>query len=148
MFCIRPIGLTKLTYQHLSICWGKNVIITKQDLLINLVCNCLLHISLVFQVLKSIIYCLADFQFTFVKFVVCIYLILSQTSPGFYISAVKVFWKQCGKRRNCLYWVIILFSRGFIPVLKKILQFLFGLRLSSAGSFCLEESRICRLGGG
>ena len=29
------------------------------------------------------------------------YLTLSQTSPGFYVSAVKVFWKHCGKRRNC-----------------------------------------------
>ena len=29
-------------------------------------------------------------------------LILSQTSPGFYVSAVQVFWKQWGKRSNCL----------------------------------------------
>ena len=29
-------------------------------------------------------------------------LTLSQTSPGFYISAVKVFWKHCRKRRNLL----------------------------------------------
>ena len=28
-------------------------------------------------------------------------LTLSQTSPGFYVSAVQVFWKHCGKRRNC-----------------------------------------------
>ena len=28
-------------------------------------------------------------------------LTLSQTSPGFYVSAVKVFGKLCGKRRNC-----------------------------------------------
>ena len=28
-------------------------------------------------------------------------LILSQTSLGFYVSAVQVFWKHCGKRRNC-----------------------------------------------
>ena len=25
----------------------------------------------------------------------------SQTSPGFYVSAVQVFRKHCGKRRNC-----------------------------------------------
>ena len=24
-----------------------------------------------------------------------------QTSPGFYVSAVQVFWKHSGKRRNC-----------------------------------------------
>ena len=28
-------------------------------------------------------------------------LTLSQTIPGFYVSAVQVFWKHCGKRRNC-----------------------------------------------
>ena len=28
-------------------------------------------------------------------------LTLSQTSPGFYVSAVQVFWKHCRKRRNC-----------------------------------------------
>ena len=26
---------------------------------------------------------------------------LSQTSPGFYVSAVQVLWKHCGKTRNC-----------------------------------------------
>ena len=30
-----------------------------------------------------------------------LFLILSQTSPGFYVSAVQVFRKHCGKRRNC-----------------------------------------------
>ena len=30
------------------------------------------------------------------------WLTLSQTSPGFYVSAVQVFWKHCEKRRNCL----------------------------------------------
>ena len=29
-----------------------------------------------------------------------ILLTLSQTSPGFYVSVVEVFWKHCGKRRN------------------------------------------------
>ena len=28
-------------------------------------------------------------------------LTLSQTSPGFYVSAVQAFWKHSGKRRNC-----------------------------------------------
>ena len=28
------------------------------------------------------------------------FLILSQTSPGFYVSAIQVFGKQCWKRRN------------------------------------------------
>ena len=36
---------------------------------------------------------------------ICLTLTLtpSQTSPGFYVSAVQVFWKYCGKRRNCKY---------------------------------------------
>ena len=29
-------------------------------------------------------------------------LTLSQTIAGFYVSAIQVFWKHCGKRRNCL----------------------------------------------
>ena len=28
-------------------------------------------------------------------------LTLSKTSPGFHLSAMQVFWKHCGKRRNC-----------------------------------------------
>ena len=28
-------------------------------------------------------------------------LTLSQTSPGFYVAAIQVFRKHCGKRRNC-----------------------------------------------
>ena len=28
-------------------------------------------------------------------------LTLSQTSPGFYVSAAQISWKHCGKRRNC-----------------------------------------------
>ena len=29
------------------------------------------------------------------------FLTLSQTSPGLYVSAIQIFWKQFGKRRNC-----------------------------------------------
>ena len=31
----------------------------------------------------------------------CILLTHSETSPCFYVSAVQIFWKHCGKRRNC-----------------------------------------------
>ena len=37
-------------------------------------------------------------------------LTLSQTSPVFYCSAVQVFWKHCGKRRNCS------FPQCFLPI--------------------------------
>ena len=37
-------------------------------------------------------------------------LTLSQTNPGFYVSAVQVFCKHCEKRRNCLLGAISPFS--------------------------------------
>ena len=40
-------------------------------------------------------------HFRFVPKCFLSFLTLSQTSPGFYVSAVQAFWKQCGKRRNC-----------------------------------------------
>ena len=40
-------------------------------------------------------------------------LTLSQTSPGFYVSALQDFWKHCGKRRNCLYKQFLLFPQCF-----------------------------------
>ena len=64
-------------------------------------------------------------------------LTLSQTSPGFYVSAEQVL-KTLGKgeiARNEFYthW------ENFLP-------FSSNLKLSSANSFNLEESKICRLG--
>ena len=43
----------------------------------------------------------------------CFSLTLSETSPGFYVSAVKVFWKHCGKRRNCSLWALSPFPTLF-----------------------------------
>ena len=40
-------------------------------------------------------------------------LTLSQTSPCFYVSAVQVFLKLCGKRRNCSLWAISPFPTVF-----------------------------------
>ena len=40
-------------------------------------------------------------------------LTLSQTSPGFCMSAVWVFWKHWGKRRNCLWQAISPFPTVF-----------------------------------
>ena len=43
-------------------------------------------------------------------------LTLSQTSPGFYVSAVQVFRKHWGKRRNCSLWAIFSFFHSvFYP---------------------------------
>ena len=54
---------------------------------------------------------------------VIILLTLSQTSPGFYVSAVNVFWKHCGKRRNCLLQAISPFPTVFSTHLENFLPF-------------------------
>ena len=60
-------------------------------------------------------------------------LTLYQTSPGFYVSAVQVFWKHCGKRRNCSWQAIPPFPTVF---------YLFG-ELSAI--FILFEIVVCKL---
>ena len=50
-------------------------------------------------------------------------LTLSQTSPGFYVSAVLVFWKHCGKRRNCSYLAISPFPTVFSTLLENFRHF-------------------------
>ena len=85
-------------------------------------------------------------QFVFCKFFVNMVWILSQTNPDCYVSAVQVFWKHCGKRRNCLQGAISPFSTVFSTLLKNFLPLSPNLKLSSANSFRLEESKICRLG--
>ena len=42
----------------------------------------------------------------------CRLLTLSQTGPGFYASALQVFWKHCGKRRNCS----VFFPQRFLSI--------------------------------
>ena len=88
------------------------------------------------------------FQFGQVPYFVIWYLTLSQTSPGFYMSAVLVFWKHCGKRRNSSSRAISPFPTMFFTRLENFLPFLSNLKLSSAKSFSLEESKICCLGKG
>ena len=73
-------------------------------------------------------------------------LTLSQLNPCFYVSAVKVFWKHFGKRRNCSLRAISSFPAVFSTHLEKFLPFLSILKLSSANPLSLEESKICRLG--
>ena len=73
---------------------------------------------------------------------------LSQTSPGFYVSTVQIFWKHWGKRRNCSYRAISPFPSVFSTCLENLLPSSAKLKLLSANSFSLEESKICRLGKG
>ena len=69
-------------------------------------------------------------------------LTLSQTSPGFYVSAVRSFENTVGKG------AISPFPRVFSTCLVNILLFSSNLKLLSANSFNLEESIICCLGEG
>ena len=75
-------------------------------------------------------------------------LTLSQTSPGFYVSAIQDFLKHCGKRRNCSYGAISPFPTVFSTLLENVSPFSSNLKLSSASSFSLEESELCCLGKG
>ena len=76
------------------------------------------------------------------------FLTLFQTSPGFYVSEVQVIWKHCAKRWNCSYWAISPFPTVFSNHLENSLPFSSNLKLSSANSFSLEESKICQFGKG
>ena len=40
-------------------------------------------------------------------------LTLSQTSPGFYVSAVQIFWKHCGEKDKLLVTSNLSFSHSF-----------------------------------
>ena len=58
-------------------------------------------------------------------------LTLSQASHGFYVSAVQVSSKHCGKKRNCLYQAILPFPTVFSICLENFLTFSLNLNLSS-----------------
>ena len=72
-----------------------------------------------------------------------LFLILSRTSPGFYLLAVQVFGKHNGKRRK---GEISPFPTVFFTGLENFLLSSSNLKLSSANFFSLAEYEICRLG--
>ena len=75
-------------------------------------------------------------------------LTLSQTSPCFHVSVVKVFWKHCRKRRNCSYQAIWPFSQNVSTCSEHFLPFSSNVKLLSANSCSLAECNICCLGKG
>ena len=95
-----------------------------------------------------VIHILTKFGADWLIFVDARVLTLSQTSPGCYVSAVKVFRKHCGKRRNCSLRAISPFPAVFSTLLENYLPFSSNLKMSSANYFSLEESKICCLGKG
>ena len=60
--------------------------------------------------------------------------------PWFYMSAVQLFWKHCGKRWNCLQRLISPFPTVFSILTENFPSFSSNLKLSSANSFSLEVS--------
>ena len=72
-------------------------------------------------------------------------LTLFQTSPGFYVSAVKVL-KTLWEKENLLLMSNFSFSHSVFDQFTRLVNFLSfpsNLKLSSANSFNLEESKIC-----
>ena len=61
------------------------------------------------------------------------------------LSQTIVFWKHRGKRRPCSLRTIFPFSTVFPIRFENFLPFSSNSKLSSANSFNLEESEICRL---
>ena len=70
-----------------------------------------------------------------------ILLTLSETSPGFY----KSFENTAGKGEIARNDQFLLFPTVFFTHLENFLPFSSNLKISSANSFNLEESKICRL---
>ena len=60
----------------------------------------------------------------------------------------QAFWKHCGKRRNCSLRAIFPFPTVFATCLGNFLPFSPNVKLSSANSFSLEESKILSSGNG
>ena len=50
-------------------------------------------------------------------------LTLSQTSPGFYVSAVQIFWKHCGKGEIAHNEQFLLFPQCFLPIWRTFSHF-------------------------
>ena len=75
-------------------------------------------------------------------------LTLSQTSPGFYGSAVQVFENTVGKEEIARNKQFLVFFTVFSTHLENFLPFSSNSELSSANNFSLEESKICHLGKG
>ena len=69
----------------------------------------------------------------------------SHTMTPFHAPGKQAFWKHCGKRRNCSERAISPFPTVFSTRVDNFLPFTSNMKLSSANSFSLEESKICRL---
>ena len=73
---------------------------------------------------------------------------LSQTSPSFYVLQYKSFENTVGKGEIAGNEHFLLFPQCFSICLENFQSFSLNLELSSAHSFTLEESKVCRLGKG
>ena len=69
----------------------------------------------------------------------------TQTSPGFYVSAVQAFWKHWEKEK-LLVTSNFSFSHSVFYPFEELSVIFIQFEISSANSLSLEESKICRLG--
>ena len=84
-----------------------------------------------------------------VKRLLYIYLTLSQTSPGFYVSVKHcVFWKYWDKDKLLVMSNFSFSHSVFHSILENFLQISSNLKLLSAKFFIMEESKICCFGKG
>ena len=77
-----------------------------------------------------------------------IFLTLFQTIPGFFGVCSTSLENTVGKGEIARNEQFLLFPLCFLPVWRSFLSFSSNMKLSSANSFNLEESKICRLGKG
>ena len=84
------------------------------------------------------------FSFFHNVFTLSMSLTLSETTPGFYMSAVE---NTVGKGEIARHEQFLRFP-VFSTSMENFLPFQLNLKLMSTSSFSLEESKICRLGKG
>ena len=68
--------------------------------------------------------------------------------PYFFVSWVQVFWKHFWKKEKLLIMSSFSFSHSVFLQFREFSAFSSNLKLSSANSLSLDESKICRLGKG
>ena len=101
------------------------------------------------NLIETILVLCRCFQFSSLIHVLCgSKLTLTQTSPDFCVSAVKYFKNTARKGEIVRNEQFLLFSTVFSTLLENFPPFSSNSNLSSATSFSLEESKICRLGKG
>ena len=74
-------------------------------------------------------------------------LTLSQTNPGFHVSAVQVFWKTPWEKEKLIIMInFVSYSHSVFHQFREFAAIFIKSNLSSANSYSLEAPKICCLG--